>query len=233
MSAFKTNILLLRHGESEANAFVHETGKMSEYSEEMTRKIASAGPNPALSVRGKYQAVITADNLKTRLFIADRDSNVVFIASPMQRAKETATPVANILKHKKIKFDHNMIEYDGKTYEEALEFVNKVVDFYFMLQKKAELACEDQTIFLIGHSLFFSLLLHVITLNQASLEKTELCCKLAAFFINGHFINVAFHLPNCSISSLQVNQKGQWKIFGVGKTDHLPISVQTGTHSMF
>ena len=241
MSKNLTTIVCIRHGESLANVFIHEAGKTSDYSKEMTEKINSVGDDPQMSDKGRDQAVKTAQHLREALKEITDETFVMIYTSPMIRAQQTLAPfiaAGEPFHGKKITIKEEMVEFDRKTQKSVKDFVTSVVLFFKMLERKATIACEDQHIFLFGHSLFFSVFLHVVTMHRPEISTDELINLVAERCCDekNNFINVAFHLPNCSISSVQAEQKNgetYWKILGVGKADHLPLDIRTGHHSLF
>lgn len=74
-------------------------------------------------------------------------------------------------------------------------------------------------VILFGHSLFFSLLMHLCT-SLPSIESFDIECAE----------ELSFHFPNCSISQMVYNGT-RWSVLCQGDVAHLPSALRTGTHT--
>jgi broad specificity phosphatase PhoE len=185
------------------------------------------------------------------------DGFVQVFCSPMTRARQTlaafhAEPTQPLsLSGTTFHFLDDMIEYSAETHENTTAFVDQIYRLFCVLQKKATIAVEPQTILLFGHSLAFSTLLTMFATHRRGITAEEhraLVLHRVANKEKPSFLETVYQLPNCSISVAQALQRWEakegkkeatassleWSILGVAKCQHLSqLNLATGTKSDF
>lgn len=236
--ALFNKIIYVRHGESQLNKFF--CGNNSERGNATSiRSIA----DPCLTDLGKIQAEMVGDHLVNKTLEKQinglKFSKVLVMVSPYDRAMNTSMPyLTKILEREDVELDvrilpdlceltlpHKILNDDlknkGIIHDNSWKsFVSRVKLFNKRLKSIIETQDSDKVLTIIfGHSLFFSVLLSI----QGSQE-----------LFNGELSQIAFELPNCSISSVGYSKiKKIWAIYHVASITHLSRDVITGNHVTF
>ena len=225
-----TTILFVRHGESDANTFIHKNPN----DPHLEMKINSI-PDPQLTEIGKLQANCVG------LFLADKlkGKHVHLITSLFTRTIQTSEPFHNLHKEFIKIYDNDPLlqEYNRpgkhqteggkifKTHHTWKSFTDDVETFVDVLENitnsdfQASLQNDNSTtpIVIFGHSLFLSVMLSYIGSSKTMTPDQS---------------QLIFKSPNCSITTLNYSQ-GTWKIYNVNSIAHLPNELVTGTECPF
>jgi len=200
-------IVLVRHGESEANVSMMNN----------TYKPSKQNLNTPLSSLGHIQARNVADYLTLIGFVPDK-----IIVSRLARAMDTAKPFVSV-NDIPVVYDTTATEYNYD-YDDCItdeygnwdykmetkeEFINRVTEFLEHLKNGDT---PRQTL-IYTHSQVISYILS----NAIYGIKTE--------------TNACFHLANGSITCLDIDEDGKFHIQAVNYTRHM--DVPTGQHSPF
>lgn len=179
-------VMLVRHGESEANVCARERRSSG------VRKRCASGPDTPLTPLGEQQARVTA----RAILLNARDFNVrqnIFISSPYARAAATAEPLVSLLREQgvemRLTLDPLLREYagtDGPSGESARELEQRVRAVASMLDFECARAPPKSMLVVFGHSVVFSLLLSYLGSGSQHVPT-----------------NVVFSVGNCSLSLLE------------------------------
>jgi broad specificity phosphatase PhoE len=211
-------IILVRHGESEANVPLHTKQPLEDNNE-------LKNGDSKLTALGLKQACVTGKFLQQALEGVD-DKDVYVYSSPLLRAINTAlqfrlqthtlhtlpcliecTNANKTIPNESYKWDVDKQE----SYKRVKHFIDD--DFQSILEYKYKF------VVIFGHSVFFSILLSVLSNST---------------FYRGDDDDDAltFHLPNCSITTIEM-VNGKWRFYHVGSIAHLPKELVTGEHCNF
>ena len=209
-------LFLIRHPESESNkCLTNSIGKIDVQSQ---RKLMLAYGNPNITNKGIEQV----DECKK----LQLDGSVW--TSPMARTQLLAQALLQtndhvITKDMLMEFNTQGKKNDWPKDKTFAQFVRRVYMFYI---KEILPVTGGKNIIIVGHSLFFSVLLSTITLlNMIPDIKIDKLINI----LNKLKTDVTFHLPNCSISTLTW-EHDHFRITGVAVVDHIPCILQTGLH---
>ena len=217
-----TNVIFVRHGESESNVFIHNDPLDPKLSE----KVFAIG-DPLLSVKGHLQAVDVSNYLIKQL----GGKKVRVLTSLFTRTIQTSQPFYDSYKDNIEIYEHTKLlcEYTKPLHQlndEHLakgiqhhnnwkEFTNQIEDCVDLLENLTQ--CSDSPIIVFGHSLFISVMISYLGSYKNFIpEKHQL----------------SFRFPNCSITSLHYNQ-GNWEIYNVASIAHLSYTNVTGNGFSF
>ena len=215
-------IVFVRHGESEANIFIHNNDP------DAGNKIDNLG-DPKLSELGKSQAESVGKSLIKHLIESGTPSVNVLI-SKFTRAIETSKYFTNhypgkltsnitseLIEFTPVKKNLSQVHLDSGIFHDQTwdDFKDRVIKFCNEYLNEPP----KETIIVFGHSLFISCLVSYISSHRRLFpEKNELC----------------FRFPNCSITSvLWDDERKRWVIDHVASIAHMPLKLITGTHTMF
>jgi broad specificity phosphatase PhoE len=208
-------IILVRHGESETNKFIHD-----DIADKDTA--INAIGDPHLTALGKIQAKETGDFLAKTL----NGKKVIVNTSPFTRTLETCTHFCKI-------YGDNFIDFHKNT--ELLEWTplrKKLTQTHIEQGLKHDVSWDvfesrvknyaksiedgiDRVVF--GHSLFFTALTAHLASQREWFPKEDQMC---------------FEIPNCSITVLEKKQN-RWTVHHVSSIAHLSPSSVSGIHSNF
>ncbi len=226
-STKKKLIIFVRHGESEANKYLHENEVVDE------DKLNSA--DPGLTNRGYHQAVTTSEYLLA-VFALDRASEIHVMFSPLERAKKTFAVFSSYWRGRqggmilgdevlalfewsplKKKMPQELLEKGLKNDDSWDDFIIRVVMFKNFLKEKIRSIEPGEAIVIFGHSLFFSVLMQ------------HLMCQELFFPSEGH---ISLQIPNCSISCFEYKEGGFWDFYLLCSIHHLG-ALASGHHIPF
>jgi broad specificity phosphatase PhoE len=213
-----TNVIFVRHGESESNVFIHADPNDAM----LSQKICAIG-DPKLSNKGHLQANDVGEFLVKKL----DGKKVRVLTSLFTRTIQTSQPFCDAYKdnielheHTKLLCEYtkplHQLSNDHKSqglehHHTWEEFTNQVEDCVDLLESLAQ--CSDTPIVVFGHSLFLSVLVSYLGSSKTMVPEKQ---------------QLTFRFPNCSITTLCYSQ-GSWKIFNVGSIAHIPVDHITGT----
>jgi broad specificity phosphatase PhoE len=216
MCHLMTTILFVRHGESDANAYIHADPN----DPNLQHKLDMMG-DPDLTPVGHEQAKAVGEYLANKLF----GQKAYVLTSQLARTKQTAEPFCK-LHDTTYDSDELLLEYTRphkllteaelkrgiKTHETWDIFTQQMETFIDALE--VIMQCSgDKPIVIFGHSLFLSVMVSYLgSCKKMIPDKSQL----------------TFRFPNCSITAFQYSQ-GTWKIFQVASIAHLPKEIVTGT----
>ena len=230
---------LVRHPESQSNVLYTENKEDTSVLAQMNQL-----GNADLTSLGKKQAWKTARALSVAI-TAESVGSVRICRSPMRRTGLLATCTSNFLgslghqggmEPRGVDIIPELVEYnppakvnDFPKDGSSDDFYGRVHDFYNDAFTKDR---EPEARVIIGHSLFLSTLISIVTLHALAplMTRDEVLHHLTTRTASVH--DVVFHLPNCSVTTLQ-RHDGAWRILNVASTAHLPVDLVTGTHCEF
>jgi broad specificity phosphatase PhoE len=187
-------IVFVRHGESEANEFIHNKDP------DFETKINIGDPH--LTPKGHEQAKATADYL-FGIFKKKPCKNVTILVSPFTRTKQTAQPFIDLMSFPQVQETTLLTEYTKPDKTIPNELTRKGVKNHpswehFLMQMRLfvlELVThESDLVFVFGHSLFLSAMTTFLECGKAP-SKDQL----------------VFRFPNCSITTFLYSDL-KWKI---------------------
>lgn len=215
-------IVFVRHGESEANIFLHQNDP------DAGTKINRLG-DPNLSTLGLEQAKVTCQAL-IRNFEEMGNPSVFVLCSSFSRAVQTGSYfVDNYESLLGYSETNELLEYTppkknlsqqhldrGLSHDNRWDdFKNRIVSFcdkWFNTPPK-------QPIVVFGHSMYISCLITYMSSNRK-------------FFPDKN--QMFFRFPNCSLSTLLWDdERNRWVGDHIASITHLPIQLVTGTHTSF
>lgn len=222
-------IILVRHGESSANNFFHgsedEEGGTHRSRAAFRDKLAGANRMSSLfdvplTELGEFQAKETAQYLAAYCKSCDFKPEVW--VSPLKRARDTAQPFLEYGLHSgEKKVVAGLQEFTKPTKKAPKPFivdedisaffarVHEFVDAFFVNAKP------PQNLIIFGHSLFFSAMISYLG-TQAKARFDDK--------------NIAFHLPNCSITAFNRVRPHEYEIYLTSFIGHL--SKPSGQHTL-
>lgn len=212
---FRTTVVCIRHAESETNASLS-----TEFDSKLTEN-------------GVKQAQKTAEHLQEPLVNAS-NGYVLAYCSPLLRTQRTMDEFCRH-DHQPLKLKKRpnildcMHEYRKEVHGNVEKFVDQTFELFYFLQRKADVAVEEQTIVLFGHSLLFSTLFTIIANYHPEITKDEHKKRVLDRVVSKHdpcYLITVYQLPNCSISVACIDQSVSnkelaWNILSIGKCDHL------------
>ena len=200
----KNLVLYIRHGQStcsinslretDSNEILHNN-KHKPLNEEQ-QKMFDSILNPRLTGKGIEQAIKTAKTL-------------------IKCTKHTLSYFIEECDRQNIKYDllivEELKEYDRINKQTFKSFFDQVTRFNDFLKEQLK---DNKTIFIFGHSQFFSTLLAYHIHNEQNALNNFPSIKL----------------PNCSISAESYNfDKGLWETLFISSLSHLPNELITGS----
>ena len=217
-----TRIIFVRHGESDANAYIHKDPN----DPELATKIDAMG-DPELTLIGKKQSEAVGKYLANALV----NEKVQVLTSLLMRTIQTAEPFRKLHEPNVEVYssDELLLEYTRphkmlteaeiqrgiKIHETWNEFTQQVETFVDVLENIAQCS-SGRPIVIFGHSLFLSVMLSYIgSCKKMIPDKSQLI----------------FRSPNCSITVFEYSQ-GAWKILQVASIAHLSNEIITGVECL-
>lgn len=225
-------MVLIRHAESEANQRLHETGV------KVTDQELLKYTDPTLTEKGRAQAAAVGAHLVKE--VGESKDTVKLYYSPQKRARQTKQIIFDSLKQSRATIFASMmpniyeyrcpekgplfVELGGDLVEKPCdenpgEFIKRVNSFVCWCESQVpntpSKTDKIDTIFVVGHSLFFS----AMTAICSSQRAYEPCLE-----------GLAFHLPNCSLTVLQYDGV-MWSVLKTGDDSCLPRNLRTGGHT--
>jgi broad specificity phosphatase PhoE len=236
--------LLLRHPESASNKMYTEMkgdggDDNIEEADATLDKMNQLG-DADITKHGAKQVEATANVLRE----AFGETSPAIWRSPMQRTEVLAEELGINCDYAPVVLTE-LVEYNPRTKSNAFakdptarHFHERVYDFCvgslfaWGANTDDDDAKPSHTLIIVGHSLFLSTLISIVTLLsfQATLKKTEVLDQIGA---RSSVHNVLFHLPNCSLTTLQHSDANAWRILHVASTAHLSSDLVTGEHCEF
>lgn len=215
-------IVFVRHGESEANVFLHDHDPNAD------EKINRLG-DPKLSKLGQKQAECVGKGLIDSLTKMGTP-NVNVLVSQFTRAVETSNYFTenypnidnmlitnSLLEYTPTKKNLSQIHLNSglnhdHTWDQFKERIVKFCDEYFTSPPKSPMI-------IFGHSMFISCLVTYISSHRTFFpDKNQLC----------------FRFPNCSITTfLWDGERNRWVADHVASIAHMDVKLITGTHTPF
>jgi broad specificity phosphatase PhoE len=215
-------IVFVRHGESEANVFLHN------HDPDAGTKINRLG-DPKLSTLGLEQAKATCQAL-IKSFNEIGNPRVFVLCSQFTRAVQTGqyfvdnyesllgyTETNKLLEYTPPKKNLSQIHLDsGLSHDHTWdEFKSRIISF-----------CDEwvttpphQPIVVFGHSMFISCLVTYISSHRKFFPEKD---------------QMFFRYPNCSITTLVWDhERNRWMGDHIASITHLPKKLVTGTHTPF
>jgi len=216
-----TTILFVRHGESQANAFLQANPDHPDLERKM-----SAIPDTELTEKGHTQAQHVGEYLakcfgeKPVRVLTSLYTRTIQTSNPFQKLATKLTCVEHLgmlceYTNPKHTLSQENIDRGITIHTSWDNFLQHVAEFVDLVEDRAQQS--DIPIVVFGHSLFVSVLMSYIGSQKTFLpQKNEL----------------VFRFPNCSISSFEYSE-GNWKILNVASIAHLPANCVTGTECDF
>jgi len=222
-------IFFVRHGESESNKLLHD--KLYTNRSDLLEKLNLLG-DPSLTDKGIKQSQYTAEYLFKK--ITQKYSHVNILISPIQRTVQTATPFIHLCES----CESNQFKYTTQYLPELQEYTSPTKNI------KGKLTCLGNPLIVdTSWDNFCSRVLNIVNIMEDKSAGTPTVIFGHSRFIStvcsfvssqkNHMVekksDVSFQIPSCSITPLSYNNN-HWDIYRVGSIEHLPESLQTGTH---
>ena len=225
MANQKVQIVLIRHGETENNTFLHDhlgkTKQLTPEEEAQTAAFHNANVDPKLTERGHSQAEQVSEFLDT--YYDPNQTNRV-IVSGLVRTHETAKHFCES-KNLEQTIDPLFGEWTKESKRTAIEFggINCMVDGTWDNFKDRTLECQQilqglagevDKVFVFTHSVLISMLLSATVIAQTTgdISTNNFPCD---------YDHLTFHSENGSVSVIEYSELEGWKILKFNISEHL------------